>query len=706
MRQSLSIAVCLSLLSPLRAQDDEKVKVSFVAIELEALAQQVERVTKKSFIVQEQLLKGKKVTLQSEKPITPDEFYRVFQSVCLMHGFALVPAPEQNINLVKIVPAPQAAKEPGAQPVLARGQTLPAGDGVIYYVVTPKHVSAAKAMAVITTAVSPTGTVMAVPNSDLLLLIDASTAVGRVEKLLGLIDVPGEPILVAAVNLQSLSAGQAKTQITEFIQAFEKVSSGEAARSRLEIMADERLGQLHLIGHSEELGRAQEYLKSIDRLLPSVQRTIEYYRLKNAPVLEVADNVRQFLGLAPLGGRGQNRKKSGESASAVSGKPSRELSGAPSLPATLAPPPKAPLPSEEAREPGPAPQELATSDGQVRKREGPRDIEIFALEAQNTLVVVANQAVQDQVKKILENVDRRRGQVLIEVAILQVTSDDSVNGGVEVLFRNNKSGTPTASGGTGFGLGTQADPGGTGFPTQQNLASITGGAFRYIKPNEISTLIQMVSAQSRVNVLSQPLLLVNDNEDANFTTKVSQPTLVTSQGTSTTQTSFAGFADATTSLTITPQISPDGYINLKIAQSFEEFSGNSGTAGVPPPKISNNVTTMITVPDRHTAILGGFTRDALTDTRTGIPILMDIPILGALVSSSSKDLTKSRLYLFVRPLILSAEGFDDLKKASAEKAGNAQPLVEDPRMRSEVRKALGPKETGIREAPLPFEERR
>src|SRR5262245_43360361 len=121
MRQYLAIAVFLAYLAPVRAQDEEKVKVSFSGIELEALAQQVERVTKKSFVVQEHLLKGKKVTLQSEKPITPDEFYRVFQSVCLMHGFALVPAPEANINLVKIVPAPLAAKEPGAQPVLARG---------------------------------------------------------------------------------------------------------------------------------------------------------------------------------------------------------------------------------------------------------------------------------------------------------------------------------------------------------------------------------------------------------------------------------------------------------------------------------------------------------------------------------------------------------------------------------------------------------
>lgn len=702
MRIVLAFLAALWLLPPAYAkapadwQDEEKVKVSFSGIELEALAQQVERVTKKSFIVQDQLLKGKKVTLQSEKPITPDEFYRVFQSVCLMHGFALVPAPEQNINLVKIVPATAAAKEPGAQPVVAAGQPLPQGDGVIYYVVTPKHVSAAKAMAVISTAVSPTGVVTQVPNSELILIIDASTAVQRAEKLLALLDVPGEPVVVLPVTLQFLVAAQAKTQITEFTQAVDKITTGETGRSHLEILTDDRLNQIHLVGRAEEVKRAQDYLKTLDRQLPSVQRTIAYYRLKNVAVKDIADNVRQFLGIA-VSGRGPERKKA-SSSSPLSGKPTRDLSGPPALPSTVTPPAK---PKEEMPEVAASPD--APASAPTGKSAG-GDIEVFPLEGQNTLVVIANQAVHDEVRKILENLDKRRGQVLIEVAILQVTGDDSLDTGLEVLFKNDSNPT-IVQGGTSFGQGTTADPGGTGFPTRQNVGDFSGGALRFLRPDDISVLVKMVSSQSHVNILSQPLLLVNDNEDANFTTKVSEPTTVTSQGTSTTQTSFAGFADATTSLTITPQISPDGYINLKITQSFEEFSG-SGSNGVPPPKVSNNVQTMITVPDRFTAILGGFTRDASTDTKTGVPILMDIPIVQWFASSRSTKLTKSRLYLFVRPRVLSTEGFEDLKNVSAEKARSAQPLLTDPRMRGEVKEALRTKDPGIREAPLPVEERK
>lgn len=695
-----SVATGLLWVVLLGAQEEEKVKVSFSGIELEALAQQVERVTRKTFIFQDQLLKGKRVTLQSEKPITPDEFFRVFQSVCLMHGLALVPAPEENINLVKIVPLPQAAKEPGAQPVLARGQPLPAGEGVIYYVLTPKHLPATKAVPIVTTALSPTGVVTQVPNSELLLIIDAATAVARAEKLMALMDVPGEPVALVAVPLQHVAASQAKAQVAEFVLALEKVSTGEAGRMRLEALADERLNQLLLVGREEEVRRAQEFLKQIDRELPSVKRTIEYYRIKNVPVDEVADYVRQFLGMAPMGARRGSRLGESRRASALSGIPRRELSGPPTLPPTVVPPaaprpPGAPEQEPSAGLPSAGPEAPVPAAGPVQ---------IIPLESQNTLVVIANQTTHEEIRRILERLDRRKNQVLIEVAIIQVTGDDSLDTGVEVLFEDRKGSGAVLNGGTGFGLSSQSGTAG-GFPTVQNLPSFTGGAMRYLKPDDISVLIRAISTKAHVNILSQPLLLVNDNEDANFTTKVSEPTLVTSQGTATTQTSFAGFADATTSLTITPQVSPDGYINLRITQTFEEFTGDSVAAGVPPPKVSNNVSTLITVPDRHTAILGGFTRDSAVDTKTGIPILMHVPILEWLTSRKTTRFTKSRLYLFVRPRILSAESFADLKNASQEKASGVHELMRDPRMRRELRGALAPQEGGLREAPLPFERR-
>ena len=126
---------------------------------------------------------------------------------------------------------------------------------------------------------------------------------------------------------------------------------------------------------------------------------------------------------------------------------------------------------------------------------------------------------------------------------------------------------------------------------------------------------------------------------------------------------------------------------------------------MPPPKVSNSVTTVVTVPDNYTAILGGFVRDSVKDTLTGIPFVMDIPILGRLASFQSKSVTKSRLYLFVRPRILSTGSFNDLRQASREKKGDANRFIKGSDIEEEVKRALSPGSgKPVKEALLPFEE--
>jgi len=698
--------VLLALAPPLPAQEqpkpparqEEKVQVNFMGMELDVVAQQVERVTKKSFLFQEQLLKGKRVTLKSETPIGPDELYRVFQTICHMHGLVLVPVKGETLNLVKIVQTQQAQKEPGAQPILTKGEALPPGDTLVYYMLAPKHIPAARAMSVLSSAISSTGVLQQVAGSDLILVVDVATAIVRAEKLLSLVDQPGESVINVSIALQHLQVSQAKGQVTEHLAALDKAATGEAGKSRLVFLSDDRLNTLDLYGPEGEVRKAQEYMKRIDRELPPARRTTQYYKLKN---VSVADSVRQLLGIAVAAREAEEAKSSPQGTPSPSAppRPNPDLAGKPV-------PPGQPQPAQAAPEaPRPAPKASPKPGGGSAGAGLPQDVDVIALEGMNTLVVIGNQAVHDEVKRILEHVDKRKGQVLIEVAIMQVTGDDTLDFGIEWLREGTRKDGTVLSSGTGFGLGAQADTNSTGFPNALNLASFTGAAFRYLKPDEVSVLVKAMSSKANVNILSQPLLLVNDSEDADFTTKVSEPTVAVSQGTVGNITSFAGFAEAVTSLRITPQISTEGYLNLKITQNFEEFTGTSGASGVPPPKISNSVTTIITVPDRYTAILGGFSRDAATESRSGIPFLKDLPILGPLMGSTTTKVTKSRLYLFVRPRILSNEGFDDLKDTSKEKIGELRSFTSGSRIEGAVKKAFAPYSgPEVKEGPLPFGE--
>src|SRR5262245_31555754 len=109
MRRYLGMAlVALWVLSASRmiaAEDEPKIKISLAGLDLATVARQAERVTKRSFLFDENVLKAKKVTLNGDTPITPAEYYRVFQAVCQMNGFALVPIEGAGLSLEKIVAA-------------------------------------------------------------------------------------------------------------------------------------------------------------------------------------------------------------------------------------------------------------------------------------------------------------------------------------------------------------------------------------------------------------------------------------------------------------------------------------------------------------------------------------------------------------------------------------------------------------------------
>ena len=173
------------------AEEEPKIKINFAGLDLATVAKQAERVTKRSFLFDENVLRAKRVTLQSETPITPSEFYRVFQAVCQMNGLAIVPVEGAGINLEKIVNAQGAFKQPGAQPVLTRGEALPGGDTMVSYLAKLQNTTPTKIMTILTPILSATGTVTQVPNTELLMINDVSSSIKRLEKVLAILDVPG-----------------------------------------------------------------------------------------------------------------------------------------------------------------------------------------------------------------------------------------------------------------------------------------------------------------------------------------------------------------------------------------------------------------------------------------------------------------------------------------------------------------------------------
>jgi general secretion pathway protein D len=283
----------------------------------------------------------------------------------------------------------------------------------------------------------------------------------------------------------------------------------------------------------------------------------------------------------------------------------------------------------------------------------------------NSIIVVAGPQLQSVYERLIRMLDRRRPQVLIEITIATINTTDDFSLGVE-LSRNT-----SADGGkvltfSSFGLSTvNAATGG--------LTLIPGAGFNgaVIDSEVADIVIKALKKDTRTKVVSTPRILVNDNATGTLTSIAEEPYTTISQGQVTDTTSFGGFVEAGTTITVVPHISEGDYLSLEYAISLNSFRDADTAAGIPPPRQTDSVESEVTVPDGHTIIIGGLTRQNLTETVNAVPILGEIPLLKYLFSSQSIERSHSTLFVFLRPVILRDDEFEDIKFMSSRQMGLA-----------------------------------
>ncbi|MBF0197584.1 MAG: hypothetical protein HQL32_07730, partial [Planctomycetes bacterium] len=293
----------------------------------------------------------------------------------------------------------------------------------------------------------------------------------------------------------------------------------------------------------------------------------------------------------------------------------------------------------------------------------------------NSVILVAPSYLHEEVKSTLGTMDKRRPQVMVEVAIIEVADGSDLDFGVE-LSRSGKHGGGYSNFGYSAPNASSRFPGDGAIKT--DLQGLVAGFLR--SDGSMPVILSALKKDNRLNIHSTPSLLVNDNEEAIFSSLQEEPTTSTSQGTATTNVSFAGFVQAGTSLTITPHISQGQYIRLEIDLKVESFTGEVVSAGIPPPKSSNSLVTSVTVPDQNLVIIGGMVSERLNDVENKVPVLGDIPGIRHFFKRQIKEKSRARLYLFIRPQILRDESFDDLKALSLKKQGelSKKPAIANP----------------------------
>jgi type II secretory pathway component GspD/PulD (secretin) len=282
----------------------------------------------------------------------------------------------------------------------------------------------------------------------------------------------------------------------------------------------------------------------------------------------------------------------------------------------------------------------------------------------NTLIVVAKPEVQRIYASLIEQLDERRPQVLVEAKIVIIDTSNDFTLGVEVSG-GDRTGGRRAFAFTSYGF-SEVDP------VSGALEIVPGVGFNgaLVDPSTADVVVRALTTHRRARVLSSPKILVNDNAEGELTSVLEIPFTSVNASNTVATTSFAGFAEAGTTITVTPTISDDNYMQMDYTITLNTFTGD-GSDGVPPPRQTNEVRSRVTVPDGYTVIVGGLTNKNTVHNYRGIPYLEKIPIVRHLTGTTSNSWDQTSLFVFLRPIILRDDKFKDLMYVSDQELKDA-----------------------------------
>ena len=617
------------------------------------------------------------VTLASTGPISRKDVLPVFESALRMSNVAVV----REGDLMKIVPIAEATGT-GAVNV-GTGQP---GFGVS--IVPLRYTSAATLAKTADNFLSRPGAIK-VDTARNLVLIQGTTAERQsVLDVVGAFDV--EWMRNQSVGVFPLKATSPETMIRELERVFES-SDGGQGQGLVQFQPIQRMNAVLIVTKNPKyLERATQWVQRLDRSDTS-GTTVRVYRLQYGSAPQVAKILNEIFvaqrgsstgntpadQIAPGTSAARSRLDSldppnnGSSGSALGSGMTTAQNGA--APGTAGARVAGPIATafenfDKDRETGTATSSLTTSTDS-NARGVFQNVRITADTADNAIVVYSNQEDYRAIERSLREIDRPKLQVAINATVAEVTLTDQLQFGVEYFFSNKHNGnsvsfispqTPNTVGGT---TGTSTT--GTGVDAtavvqaavQPFLQSVLPGFNLILGPNaEPRIILQALSTLTEVRVLSAPSVVAMDNQPAllqvgdeiPITTGTATILTNTNSVVSTIQMENTGVI-----LKVLPHIHANGTIQMEIEQEVSDVVNSNSTQQTLTPTISQRrVHSTIAVTSGQTVLLGGLISDQNQKTKSGIPVLNDIPVVGDLFGTKSGQKQRTEIIMFIKPQLI------------------------------------------------------
>ncbi|WP_026325996.1 type II secretion system secretin GspD [Sphingomonas sp. Mn802worker] len=686
------LASCALSAAPVVAQTTLNVRDA----DIRAFIADAAKVTGRTFIIDNRV-QGK-VTVVTDRPLSRSEYFEVFLSTLRANGLVAIPTAN---GALRVQPIDNAASQPGR--IGLRGA---ARNQLVTEIIRLRSTDATQAVDTVRPLVSAQGSVTANRGGNSLVVVDFADNVRRVREVIRRIDTDVASTRIVA--LRNANAKEVATALTQLIGGGAGGGGGQpgaATPGGASAVAIESSNAVALRGDPSTVARLVAVARDLDTRARNANE-IKVVFLENADAAQLLPVLQQLVGQQPDAIQEQALSRANFGASSTgptTGGAISQQSNSSNFRQSTA------QQSTTTTQSGSQPQQAA-----ITGQGGRTAAVVTRFAGANAIVIAAPGDIQRQLAEVIDKLDTRREQVLVEAIVAEV-SDTTVNRlGAQFILGNLSGGafgastfsnsapnilqiagaigarqlgtTTTVTRNTDGSTTTTTDSSSSDQLTQSAINSILGstGGFGGFGGTIGSTLfgaiINAVKSDNQSNLLQVPHIMTLDNQEAHSLVGQEIP-ITTGQALSndfnntfrTTQRQNVGIG-----LDVRPQVNSSGTIKLNLHIEVSSIAGPVSSDNSDLILNKREVETVLTVDDGAIGVIGGLLSDEERRTIEKIPLLGDIPVLGNLFKSKAKSRSKTNLMIFIRPTVIRSAA--DNRRVTEQRYGylRLQQGLQDP----------------------------
>jgi type II secretion system protein D len=682
----------------LTPQPDRMVNLQFPNSDVVDVLRYYETLTNKKLIM-DNFVQGK-VNIALSRPVPREEAIKIIEMNLLMNGYSLVPAGD---DIVKVIGTGRSPRNAGI-PLISDEADIPEGEHVISFLFKLHYADPVELQQVLGQYLSPPQSYtsfLALPKSSSILITENSSVIRSLTRIVEQIDVPPAQVVSEFIKLERADASKVVEMLKDVFEkgntttttttttvnpgvrpvrppanvpqqptapvtvegdlsALTALSEDSIVVGKIKIAADVRTNRIHVITRPVNMPFIRKLISEFDanvEFAKPVTRALRY--ISAAEVLPVIVQTltepgsNQAAGAdttnpaAPQQQANQNQRRTASTSSMSSGVDSSSNSGG----------------SQNFSE------ELSTQAVDTTPRAVTiGNAKIIADQRANTIIVLGNREVVVKVEKLLDEMDIKAPQVALSTVIGELTINNEKDFGIDYFARNanraagttNHTGIPPATGGAN-GVPSVFNPGNIVTFTNLAAAAASGTNVYLAAGTSLAAVVHMLDSTGRFKVINRPVVFTTNNKKAIIASGQEIPvpvntlsSFVPTQGSTPIQNfgtqSSIQYKKVALQLEVVPLINSEKEVTLDILQKLDSVADSTNIDGNSIPNIATRyIKTTVSAPNCSTIVLGGLITDNKRTSKTGIPILSHIPLIGGLFRDTNKTLNRSELIVLMRP---------------------------------------------------------